>query len=132
MASPLVATSIAVHEAMLVALSGAQMACPVYDVPPAGAVYPYATVAGPMALPAHMVAQDRSELLFYVAIFSTYRGRAEVAHLLDVLATALHDAPLSPTTGAVVRMSVERQEIVRDADEMTFQGAMTLKVLIEH
>ena len=106
---------------------------PVFDAPPAGTPLPYVTVTGPAVAAAHPVASLRSDLFFYLTVWSTYRGRKEVAELIDRLHAALHDSRPSLTGGGVaIHAWVTRQDIARDADEMTFQGSMTLRVLVNH
>lgn len=122
-------TSAAIH-----ALAAAAVApVVVTDAPSAGAALPYVVTTGPMQAPDHYVSGNRSDLFFYLSVFSSYRGRAEVAGLLDQLHAALHDARPAVSGGAVaLRCAVERQDIARDADELTFTGSMTVRVTVEH
>lgn len=117
----------AVYEAAQTALVG--LGVSVYDFPPHHEAYPYVVFDQHQTLP-----MDGAELpgfthLFYMSIWSNYRGRREVEGILTRLWHGFHDQQLVLEEGTFVLCQVTDQRSERDADSLTYQGAMTLSVI---
>lgn len=120
------------RQALFSAISTAVAPMAVYDKVPPGAALPYVTISGTEAVPDNYVAGLRSDLFVYLTVWSGYHGAKEVLETLDKL-RGLHGARPVLAGGAVALSTwVIRENCERDADEITYQGNMTLRVLIEH
>ena len=102
---------------------------PVYDAVPRGSAYPYVQLDSQMAMDAEFIdgtqIDDRN---IYISVWSEQRGQAQVMGILAELKN-IHLTALPLTNGQVVSLRVYRSETSRDADGVTYQGNMTLKVI---
>jgi predicted nucleotidyltransferase len=117
----------AVYNALDAALS-----CKVYDAVPQGAAYPYVVIDRIDANNADYLISRKDESYLYLSVWSVYRGQREVNDIMAAMDAALHRQKLAMDDGRMVICFVQRKSTMRDADNLTFQGAVTLKVLIEH
>lgn len=127
MTDPSLATQKAVYTALTNALS-----CEVYDSVPQGAAYPYVVIDREECGDVGPLASRRDERFIYLSIWSRYHGQKEVKEIMAAIDAALHRQRLAMETGRMVICYVQRKSALRDADNLTFQGAVTLRILTEH
>lgn len=122
--------SVAVHIALIQALDNA-VSCNVWDAVPPGAEYPYVTLDSIESLNQDFLSSRLDQRLYYLNIWSQVQGQAEVMQIISEIDT-LHEAKLETTEGYVVSVRVERKRTMRDADNLTFQGQVTLRLFIRY
>lgn len=123
--------SIAVQKAIYTALSNA-LSCNVYDSVPQGASYPYVVIDREESLDADYLATRKDERFLYLSVWSVYHGQKEVKEIMAGIDSALHRQRLGMDNGRMVICYVQRKTTLRDSDNLTFQGAVTLRILTEH
>jgi hypothetical protein len=123
--------SVEFHTALIALLDNA-VSCDVWDAVPPNAQYPYVTVDTMDSTNTDFLALQRFEIRFvYLNIWSQVQGQAEVMQIISELDT-LHEKRLTLSGGYVVSIRVDRKRTMRDADNLTFQGQVTLRVLIRY
>ncbi|MDY6960302.1 MAG: DUF3168 domain-containing protein [Pseudomonadota bacterium] len=123
-------TPLAVQKGILRAVTIAvdQLGAKVYDHVPHAQRFPF------VAMDQHQVLQnDGCEIhgfnhLFYLSVWSTYRGSKEVWEILDAIWRGLHDQRLLLENGTHVLCQVTEQRAELDADGVTHQGSAVLRV----
>lgn len=123
--------SVAVQTAIYTALQGLS-AADVYDAVPQGAAYPYVVIDSTLIMADDPLASRRDERIIYLSVWSQYRGQKEVLEIMAEIDALLHQQSLSLSTGRMVRSYVKDKITNRDADNLTFQGRVTLRVITEH
>jgi hypothetical protein len=133
-------SELAVQKALLTALAaltapaeagGAPIAVPVYDHTPENAAYPFVSLDGHQVVPADDLASRMDRHTVYLTVWSLYRGKRQAMAILEGIRTALHEAALVLETGVCVSCRVQSTIVRRDADDVTYQGSMTLAVITE-
>lgn len=119
------------QQALFSALSAA-LSCSVYDDVEAGADLPYCQIDAQAAAPFDALVETGAETFFYLSFWSSYEGQMEVLSLMAEAYTALHRQKLTLSVGTFVDMRVTAQATVRDTDEKTYTGKMTVKVMVRH
>ena len=105
---------------------------PVYDAVPRGSAYPYVQLDSQMAMDAEFIDGTQiDERNIYISVWSEQRGQAQVMGILAEIKN-IHLTALTLTTGQVVLLRCYRSETSRDADGVTYQGNMTLKVITQN
>jgi hypothetical protein len=66
--------------------------------------------------------------LFYMSVWSDYRGRMQVEQMLGALWRTLHERNLSLENGRHVLCRVTEQNIRLDADGLTHQGSLVVRI----
>lgn len=127
MSDPSVALQTALYSALDAAVS-----CPVYDFVPQDAVEPYVVIASVTTNNAEYLNSRKDSKVFYLSVYSTYRGQKEVQEIMGAISDALHNNRLSLTTGRVASMRVLGTDTNREPDGVTFMGQVRLSVLVEH
>jgi hypothetical protein len=126
---------LALHKALIVALAditdGGQDV-EVYDAVPQGASLPYVTLDFSVSNRADLLNDRRDDRFVYLNVWSEVRGQEQVLRILGELDSRLHQASLPLDTGRVAWSHVEQKLTQRDADNVTFMGRMTLRVVTEH
>ena len=117
----------AVYEAAQTAL--AALAVPVYDHPPHSQAAPFVVFDLHQTVPL-----DGADLYgythqFYLSVWSSYRGAREVETILAALRSGLHNQTVTLETGTCALCQVSDQRSQRDADGITYQGAMTVSLV---
>jgi len=121
----------ALHIALLAALKAA-VTCDVWDGVPQDATYPYVLMDSMSSTNNDFIAGSRMDTRFaYLSIWSRNRGQAEVLTIMSQI-EAINEQPLSLSSGAVASLRVERKRTVREADNLTFMGHVTLRILTTH
>lgn len=122
--------SLALHKALFAALGG--LSTPVYDGVPQGAALPYITLDTSISGSVNHLVERVDERFVFLTIWSEARGQEEVLRIAGDIDAALDGADLSLDTGSVVSVQVDRISTRRDADNATFSGQVTLRVVTQH
>jgi len=116
-----------VLQACQIAMGG--LGIKVYDHVPHGQPFPF------VAMDQHQVLENDGVAIhgfvhnFFLSVWSDYRGAKQVWTVLDALWTGLHERTLLLENGAYVLGRVTEQRADQDADGLTYQGNLTLRVL---
>lgn len=123
--------SLAVQAALYARLS-AEVSCPIFDAVPMDSELPYLTIDSEMASNTSPISgRDRASRLLYLTAWSDYRGQREVKQIMSEVYAALNQRPLILSDGRAVSVRVERMSTNRDADGVTFQGSVTVRVITQ-
>ena len=124
--------SIAIHKAIIAALDSA-VNCNVWDAVPPGAEYPYVTVDTIDTVANDFLGGRRMDNRFvYLNIWSQTPGQAEVLEIMGQI-DSLHETILAINgLGYVADVRVERRRTTRDSDNLTFQGQVTLRLIVRY
>lgn len=115
-----------VLQACQVALGGQGVS--IYDHVPHDQPFPF------VAMDQHQVLEnDGSDIhgfvhVFYLSVWSNYRGSREVWEILNAVWLALHERRLSLEDGGFVLCRVSEQNADVDADGVTYMGRMTVRI----
>lgn len=99
----------------------------IWDQPPSGAIFPFATYGGQRTTD---LLEGLQEHRFTLLVYSRKGGREEAAHALGALRQALHDKALVLGSGALVSMRAVYADILK-ADGRTFQGLLRMRAVTE-
>lgn len=133
-------SELAVQKAIVAALAaltapaeagGALVAVPVYDHTPENAAYPFVSLDAHQVVPADDLASRMDRHTVYLTVWSLYRGKRQVMAILDGIRTTLHEAELVLEAGVSVSCRVQSTIVRRDADDVTYQGSLTLAVITD-
>ena len=72
------------------------------------------------------------ERFVFLNVWSQVRGQEEVLSIIGEIDGLMHNNKLELDDGYVVSIQVDRKMTRRDADNVTFQGQVTLRVLTHH
>ena len=122
--------SLALHKALLAALNTTDWS--IYDAVPQGAALPYITVDTSISANDDYLSSRRDERLVTLTCWSEQRGQAQVLEMMQDIDEALHELPLTLDTGQVVSVRVDRKNTRRDADNVTFMGNVSLRIITRH
>lgn len=123
---------LALQKALFDKLS-ASLTVPVFDAVPAVTTYPYVTLDYEVADNTTPVSgKKRENRLFYLSVWSDYKGQAEVKRINAEIAAALDEVPLPLSTGTAVSVRVLRTETTREPDGVTYMGSVTLRIITQH
>lgn len=123
--------SIDLHIALLARLK-AVLACDVWDAVPQGSPYPYVTIDSSIAAPVGFLTLPADTRFVYLGVWSRVMGQAEVIRIMADIRDGLHEQPLLMGTGEVVSVRVERTRTVRESDNLTYMGQVTLRIITQH
>jgi len=124
--------SVALQEAMYARLE-AEVSCPVYDGAPIDTPMPYVSFDREISTNISPIAgRKRQQRLIYLSVWSDAHGQAEVKRILGEVVTALDERRLPLTVGRTVSVRVEQADAHRDADGVTYQGSITVRVITTH
>lgn len=111
----------------------ASLTVPVFDAVPMGTAYPYVTLDYEVADNASPISgKKRENRLFYLSVWSNYKGQAEVKRINSEIAAALDEIPLPLSTGTAVSVRVLRTGTNREPDGVTYMGSVTLRIITQH
>lgn len=123
--------SLAVQAALYARLS-AELSVPVYDAVPMDTPPPYVTLDSEQMTNASVITgRKRASRLFYLSVWSNYRGQAEVKRINAEIEASLDGHFLALSDGRAFGVRVERMSTNRDADGVTFQGSVTVRVITQ-
>jgi hypothetical protein len=128
MSDPSLATQKAIFEALSSGLSPVK----VYSAVPQGTSYPYVSMDSMVTMPDDPLAKRRDERILYLSVWSRYHGNKEVQQIMTSIYNLLHQVRLPMDTGRMVKCFVKSRVCRRESDNLTFQGAVVLRVITEH
>lgn len=124
--------SVALQEAMLARLE-AEVSCPVYDGAPMDSDMPYVSFDREISTNISPIAgRKRQQRLIYLSVWSDAHGQAEVKRILGEVVAALDERRLPLEVGRAVSVRVEQADAQRDADGVTYQGSLTVRIITTH
>ncbi|MET3715376.1 DUF3168 domain-containing protein [Pseudomonas sp. PvP001] len=128
MADPSVALQVA-----LVARLEAEVTCPIYDGAPLDTPMPYLSIDREISTNISPIAGRKRQMrLIYLTVWSDAHGQAEVKRINAEVTAALDERRLPLEEGRAVSVRVERADAQRDADGVTYMGAITVRVITTH
>ena len=124
--------SVALQEAIFARLQ-AEVSCPIYDGAPLNAEMPYVSIDREVSVNSSPIAgRKRETRLLYLSVWSDAVGQAEVKRINGEVIAALDERRLPLEVGRAVSIRVEQVDAQRDADGITYQGAITVRVITTH
>jgi hypothetical protein len=128
MADPSVALQVAI-----VGRLTAEVSCPVFDGAPLDTPMPYISIDREISSNATPISGRKREVrLLYLTVWSDAHGQAEVKRINAEVIAALDERRLPLEVGRAVSVRVERADSQRDADGITYQGSITVRVITTH
>ena len=124
--------SFALQVALLDRLKEEVVSCRTYDHVPMNTPFPYVTIGSEISSNDDPLASRRDIRLFYLSVWSDFKGQEEVKRLMAEIDAATHERPLPLTTGRVVSIRVDRKQTNREPDGVTYQGSVTLRIITQH
>lgn len=124
--------SVALQEAIFARLQ-AEVSCPVYDGAPMNADMPYVSIDREVSVNDSPISgRKREQRLLYLSVWSDAVGQAEVKRLNGEVIAALGERPLALEVGRAVSVRVIQSDAQRDADGITYQGSITVRIITTH
>ena len=124
--------SVSLQEAMLARLED-EVSCPIYDGAPMDSPMPYISFDREVSTNTSPIAgRKREQRLIYLSVWSDAHGQAEVKRILGEIVAALDERPLRLEAGRAVSVRVLQADAQRDADGVTYQGSITVRVITTH
>lgn len=121
--------SVALQEAMFARLE-AEVSCPVFDGAPMDTDMPYVSFDREISTNISPIAgRKRQQRLIYLSVWSDAHGQAEVKRILGEVVAALDERRMPLTVGRAVSVRVDQADAQRDADGVTYQGSVTVRVI---
>ncbi|WP_277592981.1 DUF3168 domain-containing protein [Pseudomonas chlororaphis] len=128
MADPSVALQVALFERLR-----AEVSCPVHDGAPMNTPKPYISIDREVSTNIRPIAgRKREQRLIYLSVWSDAHGQAEVKRINGEIVAALDERRLPLAEGRAVSVRVEGADAQRDADGVTYQGSVTIRVITTH
>jgi hypothetical protein len=124
--------SLALQEAIFARLQ-ADVSCPIYDGAPLNADMPYVSIDREVSVNSSPISgRKRQTRLIYLSVWSDAVGQAEVKRINGEVIAALDERRLPLEVGRAVSVRVEQADAQRDADGITYQGSITVRVITTH
>ncbi|WP_414157410.1 DUF3168 domain-containing protein [Pseudomonas sp. BNK-15] len=124
--------SLALQEAIFARLQE-EVSCPIYDGAPLNAEMPYVSIDREVSVNSSPISgRKRQTRLLYLSVWSDAVGQAEVKRINGEVITALDERRLPLEVGRAVSVRVEQADAQRDADGITYQGSITVRVITTH
>lgn len=124
--------SLALQEAIFARLQS-EVSCPIYDGAPLNAEMPYVSIDREVSVNSSPISgRKRETRLVYLSVWSDAVGQAEVKRINGEIIAALDERRLPLEVGRAVSVRVEQYDAQRDADGITYQGSITLRVITTH
>lgn len=124
--------SLALQEAIFARLQ-AEVSCPIYDGAPLNADMPYVSIDREISVNSSPISgRKRETRMIYLSVWSDAIGQAEVKRINGEVISALDERRLTLTVGRAVSVRVEQADAQRDADGVTYQGSITVRVITTH
>lgn len=120
----------ALHTALLARLK-AILSVPVWDAVPQGSEYPYVTIDSMVSSNDDLLSSRANTRFVYLGIWSRAYGQAEIMGIMEQI-DAINEQPLPLSTGRAVSVRVDNTRTVRDSDNLTYQGQVTLRIITQH
>lgn len=124
--------SLALQEAIFARLN-AEVSCAIYDGAPLNADMPYVSIDREISANSSPISgRKRETRMVYLSVWSDAVGQAEVKRINGEVIAALDERRLPLTVGRAVSVRVEQSDAQRDADGVTYQGSITVRVITTH
>jgi hypothetical protein len=124
--------SLALQEAVFARLQ-AEVSCPIYDGADINTPKPYVSIDREISTNISPIAgRKREQRLLYLSVWSDAVGQAEVKRINGEVIAALDERRLPLEEGRAVSVRVEQVDAQRDADGVTYQGSITVRVITTH
>ncbi|AYO01512.1 DUF3168 domain-containing protein [Pseudomonas sp. LTGT-11-2Z] len=124
--------SLALQKAIFARLQ-AEVSCPIYDGAPMIADMPYVSIDREVSANNSPISgRKRQTRLLYLSVWSDASGQAEVKRINGEVIAALDERRLPLEVGRAVSVRVEQSDAQRDADGITYQGSITVRVITTH
>ena len=124
--------SVALQKALFARLL-AEVSCPIYDGAPMNTDMPYVSIDREVSVNESPISgRKREQRLLYLSVWSDATGQAEVKRINGEVIAALDERPLPLEVGRAVSVRVIQSDAQRDADGMTYQGSITVRVITTH
>ncbi|WP_405124530.1 DUF3168 domain-containing protein [Pseudomonas alloputida] len=124
--------SLALQEAIFSRLQS-EVSCPIYDGAPLNADMPYVSIDRGVSVNSSPISgRKRETRLLYLSVWSDAVGQAEVKRINGEVIAALDERRLPLEVGRAVSVRVEQSDAQRDADGITYQGSITVRVITTH
>jgi hypothetical protein len=120
----------ALHTALLARLQSI-LSVTVWDAVPQGTNYPYVTLDSMVSANEDFLNSRINTRFVYLGIWSRAYGQAEIMDIMSQI-DAINEQPLALSTGSVVSVRVDNTRTVRDSDNLTYQGQVTLRIITQH
>ncbi len=127
----------ALQKAVFAALSGDSALTSVigsgriYDDVPRDTEFPYVTFGQSQVRDWSTGTDDGLEHVFTLHVWSRENGKREVHEVMDLLMSALHQAPLALTAHRLVNLRHEFSEARRETDGETYRGLVRYRAVTE-
>ena len=122
--------TLALHVAILAKLKSL-LSVDVWDAVPQNSAYPYVTIDSMVSATADFLSSRVTERFVYLGVWSRNYGQAEIMGIMGQI-DAIHNSTLTLTDGRAVSVRVDSTQTVRDSDNLTYQGRVTLRVITQH
>lgn len=124
--------SVALQKALFERLR-TEVSCPIHDGAPMNAEMPYVSIDREVSVnESPVVGRKREQRLLYLSVWSDAVGQAEVKRINGEVIAALDERPLPLEVGRAVSVRVIQSDAQRDADGVTYQGSITVRVITTH
>ncbi len=124
--------SLALQEAIFTRLQ-TEVSCPIYDGAPLNADMPYVSIDREISVNSTPISgRKRETRLLYLSVWSDAVGQAEVKRINGEVIAALDERRLPLEVGRAVSIRVIQSDAQRDADGVTYQGSITVRVITTH
>ncbi|MBH3308958.1 DUF3168 domain-containing protein [Pseudomonas mosselii] len=124
--------SVALQAALFARLQ-AEVSCPVHDGADINTPKPYVSIDREISTNIRPIAgRKREERLLYLSVWSDATGQAEVKKINGEVIAALDERRLPLAEGRAVSVRVLQADAQRDADGITYQGSITVRVITTH
>ncbi|WP_176515862.1 MULTISPECIES: DUF3168 domain-containing protein [Pseudomonas] len=124
--------SVALQKALFARLRD-EVSCPIHDGAGINTPKPYVSIDREVSVNARPISgRKREQRLLYLSVWSDAVGQAEVKRLNGEVIAALDERPLPLEVGRAVSVRVIQSDAQRDADGVTYQGSITVRVITTH
>lgn len=113
------------------ALSGALGGAKVYDHAPANVAFPYVTFGRTALYDWSTGTETGNEHLFTLHVWSKAKGKDEAHQLMQLVKSALEDAPLELSGFVLVNLRHEFAEVRFDDDLAVYRGLLRFRAVTE-
>jgi len=121
--------SLELHVALLAALKAA-VDCDVWDAVPQDSPYPYVVIDNKISTDLEFLDLATEEHFVYLSIWSRVAGQAEVMKYIKQIST-LNGVVLDLPSGCATALRIVRKQTVRESDNLTFMGQVTLRIITQ-
>ena len=112
-------------------ITGASVAdVPVYDDIPEGTSEPYINIGEETAINDGTKTVDAVEHTLTIHVWSEYRGRYEIKHIMEQVYQNLHNAAITVSGASLVNIRQEFATTLEEPDGITRHGVMRFRAIV--